>query len=58
MRPTLSSKGFYFAIIFVGLASQETDLIKKIDHDYSLANSTDDLYALEALVEKSLKEFP
>ena len=58
MRPALSSKSFYFAIIFVGLASQETVLIKEIDHDYSLANSTDDLYALEALVEKSLKEFP
>ena len=58
MSPALSSKGLCFAVLFVGLVSQETDLIKEIDHGYSLAKSTDDLYTLEALVKKSLKIFP
>ena len=58
MSPALSSKGLCFAVLFVGLVSQETDLIKEIDHGYSLAKSTDDLFTLEALVKKSLKIFP
>ena len=58
MSPALLSKGFCFAVLFVGSVSQETDLIKEIDHGYSLVKSTDDLYTLEALVKKSLKIFP
>ena len=58
MSPALSSKGLCFAVLFVGLVSQETDLIKEIDHGYSLAKSTDDLYTLEVLVKKSIKIFP
>ena len=58
MSLALSGKGLLFSIFFVGLASQETGLIKELDHNYSLAKSTDDLYTLEALVKKSLKTFP
>ena len=58
MSLVLSGKGLLFSILFVGLASQETGLIKELDHNYSLAKSTDDLYTLEALVKKSLKTFP
>ena len=58
MNLALSGKGLLFSILFVGLASQETGLIKELDHNYSLAKSTDDLYTLEALVKKSLKTFP
>jgi len=58
MSLALSGKGLLFSILFVGLASQETGLIKELDHNYSLAKSTDDLYTLEALVKKSLKNFP
>ena len=58
MSLALSGKGLLFSILFVGLASQETGLIKELDHNYSLAKSTDDLYTLEALVKKSLKTFP
>jgi len=58
MSLALSGKGLLFSILFVGLASQETGLIKELDHNYSLAKSTDDLYKLEALVKKSLKTFP
>jgi hypothetical protein len=45
-------------MLFISLASQETGLINELDHNYSLAKSTDDLYTLEALVKKSLKAFP
>ena len=58
MSLALSGKGLLFSILFVGLASQETGLIKELDHNYSLAKSTDDLYTLESLVKKSLKTFP
>ena len=58
MSLALSGKGLLFSILFVGLASQEMGLIKELDHNYSLAKSTDDLYTLEALVKKSLKTFP
>jgi len=58
MSLALSGKGLLFSILFVGLASQETGLIDELDHNYSLAKSTDDLYTLEALVKKSLKTFP
>ena len=58
MSLALSGKGLLFSILFVGLASQETGLIKELDHKYSLAKSADDLYTLEALVKKSLKTFP
>ena len=58
MSLALSGKGLLFSILFVGLASQETGLINKLDHNYGLAKSTDDLYTLEALVKKSLKTFP
>jgi len=58
MSLALSGKGLLFSILFVGLASQETGLIKELDNNYSLAKSTDDLYTLEALVKKSLKTFP
>jgi len=58
MSLALSGKGLLFSILFVGLASQETSLIKELDNNYSLAKSTDDLYTLEALVKKSLKTFP
>jgi len=58
MSLALSGKGLLFSILFVGLASQETGLIKELDHNYSLAKSTDDLYTLEALVKQSLKTFP
>ena len=58
MSLALSGKGLLFSILFVGLASQETGLINELDHNYSLAKSTDDLYTLEALVKKSLKTFP
>ena len=58
MSLALSGKGLLFSILFVGLASQETGLIKELDHNYSLAKSTDDLYTLEALVKKFLKTFP
>jgi len=58
MSLALSGKGLLFSILFVGLASQETGLIKELDHNYSLAKSTDDLYTLEGLVKKSLKTFP
>ena len=58
MSLALSGKGLLFSILFVGLASQETGLIKELDHNYSLAKSTDDLYTLEALAKKSLKTFP
>ena len=58
MSLTLSGKGLLFSILFVGLASQETGLIKELDHSYSLAKSSDDLYTLESLVKKSLKTFP
>jgi tetratricopeptide (TPR) repeat protein len=58
MSLALSGKGFLFSILFVGLTSQESGLINELDHNYSLAKSTDDLYTLEALVKKSLKTFP
>jgi tetratricopeptide (TPR) repeat protein len=58
MRPVLSYKGFIFSILFVGLASQETELIKKLDHGYSSAKSIDDLLTLEKLAKRSLKIFP
>jgi len=58
MSLALSGKGLLFSILFVGLASQETSLIKELDHSYSLAKSSDDLYTLESLVKKSLKTFP
>ena len=58
MSLALLSKGLCFAVLFVGSVSQETDLIKEIDHGYSLVKSTDDLHTLEALVKKSLKIFP
>jgi len=58
MSLALSSKGLLFSILLIGLASQETDLIEELDHNYSLAKSIDDLYTLEALVKKSLKTFP
>ena len=58
MSLALSGKSLLFSILFVGLASQETGLIKELDHSYSLAKSSDDLYTLEALVKKSLKTFP
>ena len=58
MSLALSGKGLLFSILFVGLASQEPGLIKKLDHNYSLAKSADDLYTLEALIKKSLKTFP
>ena len=58
MSLALSGKGLLFSILFVGLASQETGLIKELDHSYSLAKSSDDLYTLESLVKKSLKIFP
>ena len=58
MSLALSGKGLLFSILFVGLASQETGLIKELDHNYSLAKSSDDLYTLESLVKKSLKTFP
>ena len=58
MSLALSGKGLLFSILFVGLASQETGLIKELDHSYSLAKSSDDLYTLESLVKKSLKTFP
>ena len=58
MSLALSGKGLLFSILFVGLASQETGLINELDHNYSLAKSTDDLYTLEALVKESLKTFP
>ena len=58
MSLALSGKGLLFSILFVGLASQETGLIKELDHSYSLAKSTNDLYTLESLVKKSLKTFP
>jgi tetratricopeptide (TPR) repeat protein len=58
MSPALSSKGFIFSILFVGLASQETELIKKIDHSYSSAKSIDDLHTLEELAKRSLKIYP
>ena len=58
MSLALSGKGLLFSILFVGLASQETGLIKELDHNYSLAKSADDLYTLESLVKKSLKTFP
>ena len=58
MRSILSSKNFCFAILFVGLAGHETDLIKEFDHTYSMSKSTGDLYALEEMVKKSLKVFP
>ena len=58
MSLALSGKGLLFSILFVGLASQETGLIKELDRNYSLAKSTDDLYTLEVLVKKSLKTFP
>jgi hypothetical protein len=58
MGSILSSKNFCFAILFVGLAGYETDLIKEFDHAYRTTKSTDDLYALEKMVKKSLKVFP
>ena len=58
MSLALSGKGLLFSILLVGLASQETGLIKELDHSYSLAKSSDDLYTLESLVKKSLKTFP
>lgn len=58
MSLALSGKGLLFSILFVGLASQEMGLIKELDHSYSLAKSSDDLYMLESLVKKSLKTFP
>ena len=58
MSPVLSSKGFIFSILFVGLVGQETELIKKIDHRYSSAKSIYDLNILEKLVKRSLKIFP
>ena len=58
MSLALSGKGLLLSILFVGLASQETGLIKELDHNYSLAKSSDDLYTLESLVKKSLKTFP
>ena len=58
MSLALSGKGLLFSIVFVGLAGQETGLIKELDHNYSLAKSSDDLYTLESLVKKSLKTFP
>jgi tetratricopeptide (TPR) repeat protein len=58
MSLALSGKGLLFSLLFVGLASQETGLIKELDHSYSLAKSSDDLYTLESLVKKSLKTFP
>ena len=58
MSLALSGQGLLFSILFVGLASQETGLIKELDHSYSLAKSSDDLYKLESLVKKSLKIFP
>ena len=58
MSLALSGKGLLFSLLFVGLASQETGLIKELDNNYSLAKSTDDLYTLEVLVKKSLKTFP
>jgi len=58
MSLVLSGKSLLFSILFVGLASQETGLIKELDHNYSLAKSSDDLYTLESLVKKSLKTFP
>ena len=58
MSLALSGKGLLFSILFVGLASQETSLIKELDDSYSLAKSTGDFYELEALVKKSLKTFP
>ena len=57
MSPVLSSKGFIFSILFVGLVGQETELIKKIDHRYSSAKSIYDLNILEKLVKRSLKIF-
>ena len=58
MSLALSGKGLLFSILLIGLANQETGLMKELDHNYSLAKSTDDLYTLEALVKKSLKTFP
>ncbi len=58
MSPVLSSKGFVFSIIFVGLVGQETELIKKIDNRYSSAKSIDDFHTLEELTKRSLKIFP
>ena len=58
MTSVLSSKGFFFAILFIGLASQEIDFIKEIDNSYSLAKSNHDLYKLELLIKESLKTFP
>ncbi|SVB49359.1 uncharacterized protein METZ01_LOCUS202213 [marine metagenome] len=58
MTSVLSSKGFFFTILFIGLASQEIDFIKEIDNSYSLAKSNHDLYKLELLIKESLKTFP
>ena len=58
MNLALSGKGLLFSILFVGSPSQETGLIKELDHSYSLAKSSDDLYTLESMVKKSLKTFP
>jgi tetratricopeptide (TPR) repeat protein len=58
MSPVLSSKCFIFSILFVGLAGQETEFIKKLDHSYSSAKSIDDLHTLEELAKRSLKIFP
>ena len=58
MSLALLGKGLLFSVLFVSLASQETGLIKELDHSYSLAKSSDDLYTLESLVKKSLKTFP
>ena len=58
MISVLSSKGFFFTILFIGLASQEIDLIKEVDNSYGLANSNHDLYKLELLIKESLKTFP
>ena len=58
MSIVLSTKVFFFTIFFAGLAHYETNLIKKIDHNYSSAESMADLYTLEKLVKDSIKTFP
>ena len=57
MSRTFSIKGLCLAIIFAGFTSQEASLIEELDHSYSLAKSSDDLYRIEELFRESFKTF-
>ena len=58
MSSVLSTKAIFFIIFFVGLADQETDFFKEIDHNYSAAKSIADLYTLEASIKEFIKTSP